>query len=449
MIVARKIRGFFGKFRQAIRIVLLLLYLVVPWLKWGDRPLILLDIAHRKFYLPGAVFWPQDNLLLLLLMITLGLSLFLFTSLMGRLWCGWACPQTVYTELFDAIGRLVSPRFGKASQKSWEKVVLYSAWFLTSMVLTFHFIAYFTGAYTMLADLGELGASVFTERTWPYFLIAASGLFYFDLAIFRHNFCVYVCPYARFQSVMLDRDSVVIAYDSHRGEPRRGKKVKTESEAKQVGDCTNCTKCVQVCPTGIDIRNGLQVACINCAHCVDACAEEMAKFDKPSLVDYSSMRFFEDRKKAHIIRPRTVIYTLIYTLVIGTLLTFLWNRVPLYMNVTLDRNIPPMVAETNVRNVYQLKLGNIQEEQTQIKLLARPRDGRASDLIQGLHVLGTREYELKANSLQEVRLILEGNVSSPPTQEEVLPIEFIMQDAKGEMSIVRKTLFTIPAGSGK
>ena len=461
MIVARNILGKFGMLRRGVRVALLLLYLIVPWINWGDRPMILLDIASRKFYFPGAVFWPQEFYFLWFVVATLGLSLFLFTSLFGRMWCGWACPQTVYTELFDAIGRVVSSRFGKASQKLSEKIVVHSVWVLTSAVLTFHFIGYFVGVREMASALLEQGAAVLTNAVWPYFWLAATGLFYFDLGIFRHNFCVYLCPYARFQSVMLDRDSLVIAYDSTRGEPRRKGKVAPEQEA-QVGDCTGCTKCVQVCPTGIDIRDGLQVACINCTHCVDACTEEMNKFGKETLVGFNSLNYFEERKKPRLIRPRTAAYAALLLAVLGGFSITLAQRTAFQLSVVRDRNLPPIVIQDRAQNYYSIDVVNMREEPLELELHIETRDAQETRLSDVTGILGENPLVLQPNEHRPLRVIVQGTPgqadaaveNSHANSERIagrqnVPLRFVLKEAGGSDQVSKDSVFTIPVAASE
>ena len=447
MIVARKILGDLGRLRGRVRVALLVIYLVIPWLTWNGRPFVLLDIAHRKFYFPGAVFWPQEFYYLLLVVMSLGLSLFLFTSLFGRMWCGWACPQTVYTELFDTVARIVSPRFGKASQKNWEKIVVVTAWVLLSAFLTFHFISYFVGARTMLSELASAGPQLLSESVWPYFWIAITGLFYFDLGIFRHNFCVYLCPYARFQSVMLDRDSLVIAYDSHRGDPKRTRKIKPGDPAeKEFGDCTGCLKCVQVCPTGIDIRNGLQVACINCAHCVDACREEMASYEKETLVGYSSLRFFEERKEHRFVRPRTLIYGTALTAVVAVFGILLGNRLPLNLSVIRDRTVLPFVLNNQAQNVYEVDVANMREVSDALELEAELLEGQ--ELVAGSIEarLGENPISVQANELRPVRVIVQAPVAENVVGRHNLRIRFKLRSENDpDLYVERESLFTIDA----
>lgn len=446
MIVARKITGFFGKFRTSIRISLLLFYLIVPWLKWGDRPMILLNIEQRKFFFPGAVFWPQEFYFLLLVVLIAGIALFLFTSLFGRLWCGWACPQTVYTELFDSIGRLVSPRYGKASQRMWEKIVLYITWLALSLFLTFHFMAYFVGARQMLGDIATNGYATLTLFSWPWFFLSITGLVYFDLAYFRHNFCVYLCPYARFQSVMLDEDSIVIAYDKHRGEPRRLKKIKKGArEEEDWGDCTGCRKCVQVCPTGIDIRDGLQVACINCTHCIDACYEEMSSYNKASLVDFSSSSYFEKRQKTKLLRPRTIIYIFLFVFVIAVFSLMLARRIPIYASVTRERSVQPILINDVAQNIYEIAMGNETEKEVVLEISAALDSNSGLNLISSLEILGLKSHVLKPNELKKIRIVLRGNGAKANDEysRSIKTLFTISNPATGS-SVSKKSIFTIP-----
>ncbi|MBI3395630.1 MAG: cytochrome c oxidase accessory protein CcoG [Spirochaetia bacterium] len=409
MIVARNVTGLISRARSWVRLVLLFVYLVTPWVNWGGRPFVLLDIADRKFYFPGIVIWPQEFYFLLFLLIIAGLSLFMFTALFGRLWCGWGCPQTIYTELFDTVGRLILPsKFGKKSEKLWHRGIVHVVWILLSAILTFHFIGYFVGVRKMAAELMTDGLVIFTNSTWPWFWVVVTGLFYFDLGMFREQFCVYVCPYARFQSVMLDRNSVIVGYDSKRGEPRRAKGADAQN-----GDCTNCTLCTLVCPTGIDIRDGMQVACINCGHCIDACTGEMARHGKETLVGYGSMAYFEEREKTKVLRPRTVVYGTLYVAIFAAFIFLLDRRVPANLSVRRDRNIPPVLVDGYVQNYYEVDLANFSEVPARFKLDAKILDDH-SDLGALETLAAENPAVVEPNHLQPLRLVLRGKPVEQP-----------------------------------
>jgi cytochrome c oxidase accessory protein FixG len=441
VIVARHVTGTVIKLRSIVRYIFIGLFLLVPWLQWNGRPAILLDIAERKFYFPGFVIWPQEFYFLMLMLIALGLSLFLFTALLGRIWCGWACPQTLYVELFDTIGRLLLPsKFGKRSEKIYHKIFIHAIWILLSLALTFHFIAYFVPAREMLSSIVEIGPAIFTEFTWPYFLLVTGLIFYADIALFREQFCVFLCPYARFQSVMLDQDSIVIAYDPVRGEPRRGSE---EAEAKGEGDCTNCNMCVQVCPTGIDIREGLQVACINCGHCIDACTREMGRVDKKSLVSYGSTNYLVDRKKTRFLRGRTVVYSILLALAIGFFTFLLVNRVPAHLWVIPHPTLAAVnLGDGRIQNYYKMQVGNLTESEAGFLLSVKPAEGSpVSDVrIEG----DTRDFEIEANGLKQMVVVVTGKPDSESGRK-YLPVEFILtRKADTDEQIIKKANFHLP-----
>ncbi len=445
MIVARHITGKIIRWRTIVNYLLLVLFIALPWIPWGDRPFFLLDIAHRKFYFPGFVIWPQEFYFLMFSLITIGLSLFLFTALYGRIWCGWACPQTVYVEFYDMIGRLLLPsRFGKRSEKLWHKIYIHAVWILLSMVIVFHFIGYFVPIRSMVSDILTQGPAVFSNNVWPFFLLAIGFLFYFDIAIFREQYCVFLCPYARFQSVMLDHDSIVIGYDQVRGEPRRGSSEVNEDPAKQ-GDCTNCNLCVQVCPTGIDIRNGLQVACINCGHCIDACTHELQRYDKKTLVHFSSMRYMEEHEKTHFLRPRPIIYITLMSVVLSIFAFVAIRRVPIHLWVIPDPNLAAVdMGKDEVMNYYKLDIGNITESPAVFNLEVRSLDPSAP--LKDLSIAGSSEISVPANELGKNRVILTAMVDRSQIKfKRRFPVQFIItRKDTNYRSVVKVANFAVP-----
>ncbi len=360
----RDVDGRFQRLRRLAVFVLLGLYYGVAWMNWDGRQAVLWDLPARKFYVFGMSFWPQDFIFLALILIIAGLSLFFFTALAGRLWCGYACPQTVWTETFlwieqwlegDRSQRMKLDAAPWSANKIRRKFGKHALWIIFALWTGFTFVGYFT-------PIREL-----TDRLWPF---AWSGwetfwvLFYSfatwgNAGFMREQVCKYMCPYARFQSAMFDKDTLIIAYDAKRGEERGARKRGVDYKAQGLGDCIDCTICVQVCPTGIDIRNGLQIECIACGACVDACDEVMDRMNYPrGLVRYSTQHQI-DGHPTRVFRWRILVYALLLGgLILGVGLSILWRK-PVIMDVIRDRNA--LYRETydkQVQNGYMLRIIN-------------------------------------------------------------------------------------------
>ncbi|TGK17456.1 cytochrome c oxidase accessory protein CcoG [Leptospira fluminis] len=407
MVISRPMSGKIRNARTIVQVFLVILFAGTPWLRWGNLPLIRLDIPERKFFLLGNIFTPQEGYFLHLFLLGMGLSLFLFTSLIGRVWCGWACPQTIYTDIFDKIGRLIlGSKYGKKDASILGRIGTHLIWILVSLLASLAWISYFSDPYLMVADVRDYSANS-TIPSWAYFTAFFTGSMYVDMAFIREQFCKYACPYARFQTVMMDGDSINITYDYRRGEPRR-------KGTTKIGDCTACNMCLVVCPTGIDIREGTNVGCIACGKCSDACTHQMAKEGKKTLIGYWSEKQVENRNsKVRLLRPRTIVYGGLLLLVLSVSSILLWNRVPMYLSVLPDRNIQPMALPGGiVRNFYEVQIQNLTFEGRKLKFQVD-----RSDLEGELHILvgGTEEasVELLPNSNMHYRLILELKNASP------------------------------------
>ena len=361
----REVQGRFARLRVASIIVLLGIFYGTPLLRWDDQQAVLFDLPARKFYIFGLTLWPQDFVYLAGLLIVAALSLFFFTALAGRVWCGYACPQTVWTEAFVWMERKIEGTrsqqmkrdkadwtFDKFRVKATKQVV----WIAFSLWTGFTFVGYFTAIDTLAINLVnfELGG---WEAFWIIFYGFAT---YGNAGFMREQVCMYMCPYARFQSAMFDSDTLIVAYDETRGEPRGSRKRNVDPASVGLGDCVDCTLCYQVCPTGIDIRDGLQYECIACSACIDACDGVMDKlgYDR-GLIRLSTENAIQ-HKPTNILRPRIVIYALILFIATSTVFYSLTSRVALELDVIRDRNrLYRETSEGLIENVYTLKILNM------------------------------------------------------------------------------------------
>ena len=397
-IYPRQVKGRFARLRALAVWVLLGLYYVLPWIDINGRQSVLFDLPARKFYIFGLTFWPQDFVFLALLLITAGLTLFFVTALAGRLWCGYACPQTVWTETFVWIERLVEgdrQKQIKLDKSDWNagklfrKGLKHFLWIAFAAWTGFTFVGFFS-------PIRELGYSVLGLSLGPwetFWIVFYSVATYGNAGFMREQVCKYMCPYARFQSAMFDKDTLIISYDAERGEPRGGRRKNVDPAEKGLGDCINCTLCVQVCPTGIDIREGLQYECIACAACIDVCDEVMDRMDYPKgLVRYTTEHALK-HKTGHVVRPRIIVYGILLTVLISGILYGMTHRVPLRADMIRDRNalyreLPGDVIE----NVYTLKITNMDDAAHRYTLSPTNNDQVEIDLDQPLE-LGAEEVK--------------------------------------------------------
>jgi cytochrome c oxidase accessory protein FixG len=447
-IYPRSVTGRFARWRLALIILTQVVFYGLPWLYWNGRQAVLFDLAARKFYIFGLVFWPQDVIYLTVLLILSALSLFLFTAIAGRLWCGYACPQTVYTEIFlwierkiegDRLARIRLDAASLSLEKFVKKALKHTAWIALAIWTGYTFVGYFEpirdlGVRTITWDLGG----------WESFWIVFYGFAtYGNAGWMREQVCKYMCPYARFQSVMFDHDTLVIAYDKRRGEPRGARARTVESRAAGLGDCIDCSICVQVCPTGIDIRHGLQYECIGCAACIDGCNQVMDKMGYPrGLIRYASENALEQGQGAgtmwrRVFRPRTLVYTAVLLAVAAAAGVSLYLKNPLKMDVIRDRGaLARESAPGIVENVYRIQIMNTDEKQRSFRLTVAGLPGiEVVDLAQPVAVGAA------ATRLLPLRLRAPADAAVPGPHK----IEIVIE-AVDDAQIVRreKSTFILP-----
>lgn len=357
----------FGKWWKGRLVVawgLIALFMALPVLKINGKPTIFIDLAHREFTFFGLTLYPTDTFLLTLFLMSVFVFIVMFTSVAGRVWCGWACPQTVYMEfVYRPIERLIEGKENARKRRdegpssfdrNWRKAAKFAIYLVISLVLAHTFVAYFVSWDALLTWM--TGSP--TEH-WGYFVMMAltTSLIMFDFGYFREQMCTIACPYARIQSVLIDRDSLIVSYDASRGEPR-GKRSK-KAENTGLGDCIDCGACVRTCPTGIDIRNGLQMECITCTQCIDACDEIMIQVGKPvGLIRYTSENALE-KQPTHFLRPRSILYTLVLTALISGFFWKLSHRTPVDVNIGRVVGLPfTMLGEDKVMNRLRFRVQN-------------------------------------------------------------------------------------------
>ena len=379
-IYPRSVQGIFARFRWICVALLLGIFYGLPWLKIGGEQALLFDLPARKFTILGLNFWPQDFYLLAILLIISAVSLFFVTALAGRVWCGYACPQTVWTELFMLVERWIEGDRGKRqkldkgpwnSNKLMRKSGKQIAWIILSLLTGFTFVAYFTPHAILWQELLD-----FKLGGWELFWILFYSLaVYGNAGFLREQVCKYMCPYARFQSAMFDKDSLIVAYVEDRGEPRGSRKRSDDPAEKGLGSCIDCTLCVQVCPTGIDIREGLQYECIACAACIDVCDDVMDKMGyEPGLIKYTSENALAG-KKIKIFRTRTVLYALFLTVITIIWVSLIVNRQVINADLVKDRNSLYQELDSGmIENVFTLRLMNKADTSTALLLSVEPKN---------------------------------------------------------------------------
>ncbi len=381
-IYPRSVSGFFSNWRWGMVFLTQLVFYGVPWLEWGQRQAVLFDLGARRFYIFGLVLYPQDFIYLAGLLVISALSLFLFTAVAGRLWCGYVCPQTVYTEIFLWIEKKVegdrSARLRRDAQPwSIERLMRKSGkhflWLAVALWTGFTFVGYFTPIKELGSEFLQMSMSSW-EVFWTFFYGFAT---YGNAGFLREQVCKHMCPYARFQSAMFDNDTLIVTYDEQRGEPRGARSRKADPVGLNLGSCVDCTLCVQVCPTGIDIRKGLQYECIACGACADVCDTVMDKMGyEKGLIKYTtqnalSHHWAKSETLQHVFRPRVLVYGAVLTAIVIAMFVSLGLRTPFKVDVVRDRGLMArIVAGGKIENVYRLQVMNATEMTQRYKISA-------------------------------------------------------------------------------
>jgi len=390
-IYARAVSGWFAGWRWALVWITQLVFYGLPWIEWNSRQAVLFDLGSRRFYIFGLVLYPQDFIYLTGLLIISAYALFLFTAVAGRLWCGYACPQTVYTEIFmwverhtegDRMQRIKLDEGPWNTNKIWRKGAKQLAWLAIGLWTGLTFVGYFTPIKTLVVSALTLGFG-----PWEWFWVLFYGFAtYGNAGYMREQVCKYMCPYARFQSAMFDKDTLIISYDAERGDPRGTRGRKTDLKAANLGHCIDCDLCVQVCPTGIDIRKGLQYECIGCAACIDVCDGVMDKMQYPrGLIRYDTQVGIQQHldKRAvlrRMLRPRVLVYSAVLVLITAALITSLLMRSPFKVDVVRDRGTLARIVEDGwVENVYRLQIMNTTEQVQRYRIGAAGLPAMATD----------------------------------------------------------------------
>lgn len=386
-IYPRSVQGLFVKWRWAVVWLTQIVFYGLPWLQWNARQAILFDLEARRFYIFNLVLYPQDFIYLTGLLVISALALFLFTTVAGRLWCGYACPQTVYTEIFiwierkvegDRSARIRLDESSMSATKFGKKWLKHALWVLFSLWTGFTFVGYFTPIHVLTQETLSLSLGPW-QSFWVFFYGFAT---YGNAGFMREQVCKYMCPYARFQSAMFDKDTMIVTYDTERGEPRGARKKTADANALGLGACVDCTLCVQVCPTGIDIRKGLQYECIGCGACIDVCDEVMDKMNYPrGLVKYSTQNGMKngwttEQMVRRGLRPRVLVYTGILMAITLAVMVSLYLRVPLKVDVIRDRGaLAVMLEHGRIENVYRLQIMNATESPQRYELTVKGIEG--------------------------------------------------------------------------
>ena len=445
-IYPRSVAGFFSRWRWAMVFLTQLVFYGVPWLEWGQRQAVLFDLGARRFYIFNLVLYPQDFIYLTGLLVISALSLFLFTAVAGRLWCGYACPQTVYTEIFlwlekltegDRAARMRRDAGPWTLDKIWRKTSKHFLWLALALWTGFTFVGYFTPIHELAQEVVQRNMGSW-EVFWSLFYGFAT---YGNAGFMREQVCKHMCPYARFQSAMFDKDTLIVTYDTERGEPRGARSKKADSAALNLGACVDCSLCVQVCPTGIDIRKGLQYECIGCGACADVCDTVMDKMGYArGLVKYSTQNAVNQhwtraQTLRHVLRPRVLVYTAILGVVVLAMAVSLATRTPFKVDVVRDRGVLARIANGgNIENVYRLQIMNAAESTQRFHIS-----------VEGLHDLKVvSEDDVSVESTQSRWVAVRVQAPFESAQPGSHTIHFEVQAHDGHAKVVEKSVFMVP-----
>jgi cytochrome c oxidase accessory protein FixG len=445
-IYPRSVTGLFAKWRWIMVWVTQIIFYGLPWIDWGQRQALLFDLGVRRFYIFGLVLYPQDLVYLTGMLVISALSLFLFTAVAGRLWCGYACPQTVYTEIFLWIEKLIegdrSARMRRDEgpmtvDKFGRKAGKHFLWIVFSLWTGFTFVGYFTPIKELAVLFMTLNLGAW-EIFWTFFYGFAT---YGNAGFMREQVCLHMCPYARFQSAMFDKDTLIVTYDTERGEPRGARSKKADPAKLNLGACVDCSLCVQVCPTGIDIRNGLQYQCIGCGACADVCDTVMDKVGYArGLVKYSTENamanhWTQKQTLRHVFRPRILVYTSILLVIVMAIVVTLAMRTPFKVDVVRDRGVMARVVEAGkTENVYRLQLMNATESTQRYKVSVNGLAGLVITSDDTVQVESTQARTLP------VRVQAPFEAAKPGSHE----IHFVIESMDSPGKLVEKSTFIIP-----
>lgn len=435
-IYVREINGFFQKIRSLFLLLLMAMYFGVAWLSWDGQQLVWFNLPARQFHIFGATFWPQDFMLLSGMLIICAYGLFTITNFAGRVWCGYSCPQTAWSFIFIWIEEKIEGTRNQRVKLDKQKMDLtkfrkkatkHFLWILVALATGITFVGYFSPIRDLIPSLVTFQAGHW-EYFWIGFFLTAT---YVNAGWMREQVCIYMCPYARFQSVMYDADTLAVTYDLNRGEPRGKKRKKTDEETKPLGDCVDCSLCVQVCPTGIDIRDGMQYQCIACALCIDACDSVMDKLNRPKgLIRYATEKEIEGGT-THILRPRLVGYAAMLVVMMGVLTYAIISRTPFELDIERDRaSLYRRTPDDTIQNSYTLKLMNMSQEPHAYEIRVEGLENVIFD--------GEKQHSLKVNQLKEVAVNLEVDPSETKLTDTRTDIEFVVINKDNNEEVARE-----------
>lgn len=441
----RFVTGFYQNIRVFSMYFLLLLFLALPWLRYDGHQAIWFNFTGGQIYLFGMTFLPQDIFIFAFFFIIAAFGLFFVTVFAGRVWCGYACPQTIWTHMYQYTEKLIigdrNKQF-KMDKAPWngEKILkrglVYLIWAVMAIITALTFTSYAVGTDYLYGSFLN-----WTPLTWVSMFIFTFATFA-NAGYMREHMCTHICPYGRFQSVMFDKDTLIVSYDYERGEPRGARK--KGKDADNLGDCINCLMCVQVCPTGIDIRDGLQVECIQCAACIDACNEIMDKVEKPrGLIRYTTERQLVEHQPSKILRPRLFAYSALLIALIAVATYFFIARVPLQLEARRDRNqLSTINAQGMVENSYILKITNKTQQPHDYAVTLEAQDGMSlQSRFKTISLDPSESYEFPVSVVGDPKVIKQGNTP--------ITLKVVSSDDNGKYTATKQAVFTTDSKAGQ